>query len=133
VDNRRNFLNALGGMLALGVAANGQPANKTRVVTQQPLPEPFQGYQATIIEVDSADGPGWPAHRHSGFVLGYVLEGEFRFQLGGEAERTLHAGEAFYEPPGSVHAVSASARPGKTARVLAIVIAEVGKPTALPL
>ena len=80
--------------------------------------------------------PGAPSsapHRHPGFVLGYVIEGEFRFQIAGEPERTIRAGETFYEPPGAQHLVSASAIADRPARVLAIVIAESGHPITEPL
>jgi quercetin dioxygenase-like cupin family protein len=46
---------------------------------------------------------GAPPHRHlSGPVFGYVLEGEMRFQLEGEAPQVIKAGEAFWEPGGDV-------------------------------
>lgn len=77
---------------------------------------------ASIVEVTIPPGPGTPLHRHSGFVLGYVLAGEFQFGIKGEAARTLRAGEAFFEPPGALHTVSASAHPDRPARILAIII-----------
>ncbi|MGD0246648.1 MAG: cupin domain-containing protein [Streptosporangiaceae bacterium] len=42
--------------------------------------------------------PGTPPHRHSGPVFGYLLEGEMIFELEGEPERVIRAGEAFWEP-----------------------------------
>jgi quercetin dioxygenase-like cupin family protein len=96
------------------------------------LPGPYRGQTATMVEVYCAPGEKTAAHRHPGFVLGYVLEGEFRFQIAGEAEKVLHAGETFYEPPGATHLVSASASADRPARILAIIIAEKGKPTLEP-
>ncbi|WP_204082653.1 cupin domain-containing protein [Asanoa ishikariensis] len=46
--------------------------------------------------------PGSPPHRHSGPVFGYMLEGEMIFELEGEPERVIKAGEAFWEPGGDV-------------------------------
>jgi quercetin dioxygenase-like cupin family protein len=46
--------------------------------------------------------PGSPPHRHSGPVFGYLLEGELIFELEGEPERIIRAGEAFWEPGGDV-------------------------------
>ena len=46
--------------------------------------------------------PGTPPHRHSGPVFGYMLEGEMIFELEGEPERVIRAGEAFWEPGGDV-------------------------------
>jgi len=51
----------------------------------------------------------------------------------GQPERTIRAGESFYEPPGAQHLVSASAIADRPARVLAIVIAESGHPITEPL
>src|SRR5262249_36531719 len=47
-------------------------------------------------------GPGLRPHRHSGPVFGYVLEGEIIFEVEGEPERIIRAGEAFWEPGGDV-------------------------------
>jgi quercetin dioxygenase-like cupin family protein len=46
--------------------------------------------------------PGTPPHRHSGPVFGYMLEGEFVFELEGDPERILRAGDSFWEPGGDV-------------------------------
>jgi quercetin dioxygenase-like cupin family protein len=67
-------------------------------------------------------------HRHAGFVLGYVIEGEFLFGTDGGKPRVVKAGEAFYEPPGAVHSTSASASPDRPVKLLAIIVAEPGKP-----
>jgi hypothetical protein len=37
-------------------------------------------------------------HEHPIPVIGYVIRGEIEFQEEGQQARTLHAGEAFYEP-----------------------------------
>lgn len=42
--------------------------------------------------------PGDRPHRHSGPCFGYVLAGAPRFELEGEPERVIKAGEAFWEP-----------------------------------
>ena len=54
-----------------------------------------------IIEFPPGD-PGTPPHRHPGPAFGYMLEGEMRFELEGEPERVIRAGEAFWEPGGDV-------------------------------
>ncbi|MGP4017501.1 cupin domain-containing protein [Saccharopolyspora sp. 5N708] len=53
------------------------------------------------IELPPGDS-GTPPHRHSGPVFGYMLEGEMIFELEGEPERVIRAGEAFWEPGGDV-------------------------------
>jgi quercetin dioxygenase-like cupin family protein len=54
-----------------------------------------------LVEFPPGD-PGTPAHRHSGPVFGYMLEGEMRFEIEGEPERVIRAGEPFWEPGGDV-------------------------------
>jgi quercetin dioxygenase-like cupin family protein len=54
-----------------------------------------------LIELPPGD-PGTPPHRHSGPVFGYMVEGEMIFELEGEPERVVHAGEGFWEPGGDV-------------------------------
>ena len=97
-----------------------------------PLPPPYDKQSATLVELYVPAGRKSKPHKHAGFVLGYVIEGEFRFQIAGEPERILRAGDIFYEPPGATHVLSESASPDKPARVLAIVIAESGKTLTEP-
>ncbi len=40
-------------------------------------------------------------HLHTGGTIGYILDGEVAFQIEGEEQRILHAGDAFVEPAGS--------------------------------
>jgi len=70
----------------------------TMLFSQQP---PFvpEGVEAMTVRIDLPPGdPGSPPHRHSGPVFGYMLEGEMIFELEGEPERVIRAGEAFWEP-----------------------------------
>ncbi len=133
-NGRRGFLAWMGGFVASLRAARGaQSAAGRRPVLQQGLPQVnMDGWQVTAVELTVPPGPGGSKHRHPGFVLGYVLEGELRFQVEGQPEAVIPAGQMFYEPPGSVHAVSASASPTKPVRFLAMVFAEKGKPTTAP-
>ena len=70
--------------------------------------------------------PGQPTgqHRHPVPVVGVVTLGSFSFQLEGEAVRTLHRGESFYEPAGRrvVHFDNASS--SRPAEIVAFYLAE---------
>lgn len=44
-------------------------------------------------------------HQHPIPVIGYVVSGAVAFQVEGQPARTLHAGEAFYEPANTTIAV----------------------------
>lgn len=77
-------------------------------------------------------GVASPKHVHPGFVLGYVLEGEYRLGLEGEAEKVLPAGQVFCEAPGQIHLPSGSAQPTNPARVLVLAFTEKGKELISP-
>jgi quercetin dioxygenase-like cupin family protein len=103
-------------------------------VFQQDLPPvSLDGWKMTALEITYAPGQVGRAHRHIGFVFGYVLEGELRFKVDGGEETTYHAGEMFYEKPGAVHRVSANASTTQPCRFLAMVFVEKTKPLTEPV
>jgi len=74
------------------------------------------------------DDSGTPPHRHSGPVFGYMLEGEMIFELEGEPERVVKAGEAFWEPGGDViHYQAANNLPDSWSRFVVVMICAPGK------
>jgi quercetin dioxygenase-like cupin family protein len=125
MEHRRDFLSML---TVLGAASSEARADeqprRTRAAGVVSLPPPFDKQNASFTELYIEPGKKGTPHKHPGFVLGYVIEGEFRFQITGEPERILRAGDIFYEPPGVTHLVSESASATKAVRVLAIVIAD---------
>ena len=132
--DRRLFLSLMSAFPLAPAPQATEPPPLVRTVATIPLPPPYDKQTASMVELYLAPGaPSSAPHRHPGFVLGYVIEGQFRFQIAGQPERTIRAGETFYEPPGAQHLVSASAIADSAARVLAIVIAESGHPITEPL
>ncbi len=113
-------------MMAAGMceAQSGEAPRRSRPAGAIPLPAPFDKQTATFTELYIEPGKSSAPHKHAGFVLGYVIEGEFRFQISGQPERILRAGDIFHEPPGVTHLISQSASATKPARVLAIIIAD---------
>jgi quercetin dioxygenase-like cupin family protein len=80
------------------------------------------------IELSPGD-PGTPPHRHSGPVFGYLLEGEMVFELEGEPERVIRAGEAFWEPGGDViHYQAANNLTDGWTRFVVVMIGVPGEP-----
>jgi quercetin dioxygenase-like cupin family protein len=78
---------------------------QTAVTVLQEAKPPFfpEGAEVMTVLVQFPPGdPGTPPHRHPGPAFGYVLEGEMLFELEGEPERVIRAGEAFWEPGGDV-------------------------------
>lgn len=112
--------------------STGTPGRRGPIF-EQDLPDvSLRGCTVTAVEVRYDPGVSSPAHRHPGFVLGYVLEGEIAFQVSGGPKRVVRTGEMFYEPPGSVHLVSGNASQTQPARMLAMVFAEKGAATTRP-
>ncbi|HTX83687.1 MAG TPA: cupin domain-containing protein [Streptosporangiaceae bacterium] len=107
-------------------------ALQSAVTVVQEVEPPFipAGAHAMTIVVEYPPGhPGIPPHRHSGPCFGFVLEGEMVFELEGEPERVLQAGEAFWEPGGDViHYQDGNNRDDIPLRFTVVMLCEPGKP-----
>ncbi|HUJ48764.1 MAG TPA: cupin domain-containing protein [Bryobacteraceae bacterium] len=134
---RRDALQGTPLLLLLQAAAHAQPPAKQAeqgLVFQQDLPNlTTDGWQVTVSEIHEAPGQVGKPHRHPGFVLVYVLEGEVVAKISGGPEKTYKAGEMFYEYPGSTHEVSRNASATKPARFLAFIFAKKGLPLTTPV
>jgi quercetin dioxygenase-like cupin family protein len=96
---------------------------------QHDLPDlTLHNWAVTAVEVTYGPGEGSPSHRHPGITLAYVLEGEIRSKVGDGPEQTYSAGQMFVETPGQLHAVSRNASDTRPAKLLALLLAEKGKP-----
>jgi quercetin dioxygenase-like cupin family protein len=106
-----------------------QPADgRVREVGKQALAGPFAGMEASLVEVSYPPGGHSAEHRHPGFIVGYVLEGQIRFAINHETPRVLRRGEMFYEPTGALHSTSENAQSGMPAKILAFMVAPPGRP-----
>ena len=71
-------------------------------------------------------------HTHDGDEAGYVVKGEVIWRVQGQPDKTLKAGDHFFNPRGSAHSVVEPADgPGGT--VLSVWIVDKGKPLATPV
>jgi quercetin dioxygenase-like cupin family protein len=124
----------VGAMLSpLLATAGASEAGETQIL-EQDLPHlSLDKWRMTALDVTYAPGEMDEAHRHPGFVFGYVVEGTLRFQVDGQPATTYHAGQMFYEGPGSVHRVSGNASTTRPARLLAMIFAEKGLPLSTPV
>lgn len=103
-------------------------ASAAKTIYERDLPPvSLDGWQVTVLEFTFPPVMTSPTHVHPGFILGYILEGEYRFQLEGDSEKVLSTGDVFYEAPGSIHLPSGSASRTRPARILALAFAEKGK------
>jgi quercetin dioxygenase-like cupin family protein len=115
------------------LAAAETAPNAGPIFSQELPPVSLDGWKMTALEITYAPGQVDRAHRHIGFVFGYVLEGDLRFKVDGGEETTYRAGQMFYEKPGSVHRVSANASTTKPCRFLAMVFVDKTKPLTEPV
>jgi quercetin dioxygenase-like cupin family protein len=135
MTNRREFLfAAIAGAGIAPEAIEGQSsAAQTRVVRRQRLEGAFAGMEAVVTELTYPPGGISGAHRHGGFVIGYVIEGEMLFAINDEPAMTLRAGDTFYEPPGARHTTSGNASKDRPVRVVVTIIVPEGAQVTLPI
>ncbi|MEV6026662.1 cupin domain-containing protein [Streptomyces sp. NPDC052036] len=105
---------------------------KTALTVLQSVTPPFipDGAEVMTVVVEFPPGdPGTPPHRHSGPAFGYMLEGEMLFELEGEPERVIKAGETFWEPGGDViHYQDGNNRTDSRSRFLVTMVCVPGQP-----
>ena len=138
MHERREFISAtlVGLAASLFAAHEASAAPSARPVAQKDAPKVnLDGWQLTASEITYPPGESSGVHRHPGFVVGYVLEGQYRFAVNDQAPTVLSAGQMFFESfdaPGEVHAVSGNASATQPAKILAIVFTKKGDPITLP-
>ena len=137
MNDRRDFLTAsLMGLAASLIAtheAGAAPSSKMLVQRDTPAVN-LEGWQISASEVTYPPGESSGQHRHPGFVIGYVLEGQYKFAVNNNAPAVLTAGQMFFESfdaPGQVHAVSGNASTTQPAKILAIVFHKKGDPVTI--
>ena len=78
-------------------------APKQTIVRKPLLTGQFEKLIATdhveVKQIDFAPSQQTGLHNHPCPVVGYIVKGTVLFQVEGEEPRTLHAGDAFFEPP----------------------------------
>jgi quercetin dioxygenase-like cupin family protein len=115
--------------------AEAQPTptkSSAKEIARHALSGPQQGMEAVLVDVTSAAGAPSHVHRHPGFVLGYVLDGDLKFAINNAAPQIVPRGGTFFEPAGAVHSTGESAEPGQPVRFLAFLVVPKGSPIVLP-
>ena len=129
---RRDALAAAVAPLLLAISGKGQGAQNAPVFVHDLPNLTMEDWQVTVSEITLPPGNVGTPHRHPGFVLVYVLEGEIVAKISGSAEATYGPGKMFYEYPGSTHEVSRNASAAKPAKFLAFIFAKKGLPLTSP-
>jgi hypothetical protein len=69
------------------------------------LTGPLEGFDAVLVELSFPPSGSAPEHRHPGFILGYVMEGQMRFAVNHEPDEIVPPGAGpFARERGSVAA-----------------------------
>ena len=141
IDTRREFLTAaMTAMATSFISANEQQpaaAAAQRAVASKDAPKVnLDGWHMTATEITlPAGAPPGRKHRHPGFVIGYVLEGQYSFAVNDQPATTVKAGEMFFESfdaPGEVHSTSGNPSSTQPTKFLAIVFTKKGDPVTIP-
>ncbi len=124
----RKLLIAIALIIGSAVTSSAQaprPPGSTRTDLQRhDLSVP--GWETIQARIDFAPGASFPAHRHPGEEIIYVLEGTLEYELEDQAPVTLVVGDVLFVPAGVFHAArNVGATPGSE---LATYVVEKGKP-----
>jgi quercetin dioxygenase-like cupin family protein len=92
------------------------------------LTGPLEGFDAVLVEVNFKPGASAREHRHPGFILGYVIDGQMRFGVNNEPDQIVPAGGTFFEPSGALHTAFGSASPDAPVRSVAFLVVPNGSP-----
>jgi quercetin dioxygenase-like cupin family protein len=112
--------------IALGASpAIAQDREQVRVAFEHALPN-VEGKRIVAVTVTYPPGAKSLAHHHaaSAFIYAYVLSGAIRSQVGNDPAKVYHAGEGFYEMPGSHHRISENASEKQSASLLAVFVVD---------
>jgi quercetin dioxygenase-like cupin family protein len=93
----------------------------------------IDGKEGLMLIVEYPPGVASAAHRHNANTFVYVLEGSVVMQVAGGQEMTLTTGQTFYESPSDVHTVSRNASDSKPAKILVMLVKDIGAPVTVPV
>jgi quercetin dioxygenase-like cupin family protein len=106
-------------------SAIAQQREQVKPIFQHALPN-VEGKRIVAVTVTYPPGAKSLAHRHaaSAFIYAYVLSGAVRSQVDDEPAKVYHAGEGFFETPGSHHRISENASDKEAASLLAVFVVD---------
>jgi len=117
---------AAGAFIGVGGMAVARPDDKetAKPISAWDIVEKLDGKETrvSVVEVTLEPGQAGNPHRHTGPVIGYVMEGEYEWGIDDQPAKTLKAGGTFYEPTGCLHRVSKNPAVKGNTRVLAVVL-----------
>jgi quercetin dioxygenase-like cupin family protein len=106
-------------------ASAGSSLNKVEIISSHALQD-MPGKRVTVVRVTYGPGGFTPPHRHGGTVTAYITKGQIRSQLNDGPVEIFDVGQTFFEPPGTIHRVSANASNTDWAELIAVFVADEG-------
>lgn len=107
-------------------AAHANPSIGVENLLSEPLAK-MDNPEVRMLTLTVAPGATSHAHRHTGPVFAYILEGAIENQVDPEPAKTYTAGDFFYEPPMHVHRQLKNLSATEPAKILIVEIGEKGK------
>ena len=111
------------------------PPPKIELVSSVPAPPTPDNAEVMTIHVTLPPGSeGNPPHRHTGPAFGFMIKGEMLFELEGEEQRVLKAGESFWEPGGDlIHYQDGNNLPDAETEFVVTMFGVAGQPMLIPV
>jgi quercetin dioxygenase-like cupin family protein len=126
MESRRTFLEiAAASLLPIGIHAQTPAPSGPRELARHALTGRLEGFDAVLLELTPGAGPG-REHRHTGPVLGYVVDGKVSFGINHETPQLISAGGTFFEPTGALHSAWGAADSNTQARVVVFMVVPKG-------
>jgi quercetin dioxygenase-like cupin family protein len=106
------------------------PTQRTEVMTQ-PLAD-VPGREVRITLLDLMPSHASPPHRHPNHhVFGFIIDGTYEWKIDDGPVKTFKPGQAFYEPPGVLHAVSRNASADARVKLVVFMVADAKQPSTV--
>jgi quercetin dioxygenase-like cupin family protein len=121
----------LGLALSVGAFADDAKPQPERKVLERHDQSGVPGKEVVVGTASLPTGTSIGYHEHPGDEAGYIIKGSVIWKVRGQPDKTLKAGDSFFNPRGSVHSV-VSADSGDSL-VISTWIVDKGKPMATPV
>lgn len=112
--------------VAVGMPATARSTGQTDTPNFDHAITNIPGKSLVAVVVDYAPGGATAPHVHakSAFIYAYVVSGAIESQVNDGPMRVYHAGQSFFEEPGSTHRVSRNASKTEPAKLLAVFVVD---------
>jgi quercetin dioxygenase-like cupin family protein len=117
--------------LAAGALADEAKPQPQRTVLERHDQSGVPGKEVVIGTAMLPSGTAIGFHEHPGDEGGYVIKGTVTWKVRGQPDKTLKAGDSFFNPRGSVHSVVSA--DGGDSLLISTWIVDKGKPISTPV